>query len=261
MVEKFKTAENGAVYIYAPCNDPFTFAVLEAFSSYEKALAHAQLDLDACDHSEICIRKLFLDANYGESPAFITASFKCNGELINFDYNASEALLCAWFPDIASENLESILNWAFYIDIPVPFKRGDLLTYASPESSSREVFVLDYLYKDLPNFQEKIKKGTHFDGTDLVAWAYFIEPSGMLYCETAHAHDTFEYYHGPLSGAAQGLHYVRLYLTQEIDLPAFLALQSKTLAEHLLNSELTANGNPFYRFEELLAENGRPLAP
>jgi hypothetical protein len=141
----------------------------------------------------------------------------------------------------------------FFIDIPSPFKRGDLLTYSG--TGKTDVFVLDSFNRDDPERLARYLRGEAADGTDLTGWGFFVDDVGALYGDHACDYDSFEYYKGRMEGKDRLLHYVSLYMTGEIRLPELLNMQCRIVAEHLLSEHFNINSHGCCIPEQLLAEN------
>ena len=142
----------------------------------------------------------------------------------------------------------------FYVDIPLPFKRGDILISSTNKVNSN-IFVLESLDSDTPNEIERTLKRTGCDNYMTEGWGFFVDDCGVLYGDHIHQNDNYEYYNGKLEGNNQFLHYVSLYLREEIQLPALLNMQLRIVAEHLLNNHFLINSHGRYIPEDELVEN------
>ncbi|MCL2192652.1 MAG: hypothetical protein FWB78_04560 [Treponema sp.] len=146
----------------------------------------------------------------------------------------------------------------FYMDIPTPFKHGDILTCGAGRTrlyGKSPAFVLDFLVRDNPKLLDRALRGEMFDGSDLTSWGFYVDDSGTLYGDHFHNHDDLEYYRGKVEGKDRLLHYVGLYLKKEITLPVLLTMQCRLMLEHQLDKDLRLSwhGRPIP--EHLLAEN------
>ena len=107
----------------------------------------------------------------------------------------------------------------------LPFKRGDILTIpANNERNNEYVFVLDSLPHDNPKLYAKMISGETGDGGQ-EAWGLFADDKGLLYGDHTGQLDSCEYYRGKLNGNKSILHYVSLFIQNEIGLPELLAMQ------------------------------------
>jgi len=140
-----------------------------------------------------------------------------------------------------------------YIDIPTPFKRGDILKSLKPMKKNQEIFVLDELTLacNRPDLYERAMQGIWFDE----GWCYFVDDVGVLYGDHIYEHYFFEYYNGKLENNLRLLHYVNLYLKDEIQLPALLNVQCRIVAEYMLNEHFLINAHGRSIPEDNLVEN------
>jgi hypothetical protein len=100
----------------------------------------------------------------------------------------------------------------------------------------REIFVAESFSRDDERLHAMhLRRG---DSSDMLAWGLMVSEAGALYGDHVFAPDSFEYYHGKLEGNARLLHYVSLYMKDEIGLPELLTMQSRILMENLLKNEL-----------------------
>jgi hypothetical protein len=143
-----------------------------------------------------------------------------------------------------------------YIDIPVPFKRGDILTITSYPAPMDDdpVFVLDSHIRDNKELHMRLLNGDG-DGTDMIGWGFFVSDIGVLYGDHTGNYDCFEYCNEVLNDKERLLHYVSLYLKDEIKLPELLTMQCKIMLEHQLNNGLRIDTHGCYIPENLLAGN------
>ena len=145
-------------------------------------------------------------------------------------------------------------NWCF-VDIPVPFKRGDILvlSYIGEDTLPDERFVLDKLDRDN---EEQFLKNINSKNYISEAWGLFVNEVGALYGD--HVGDGYEncvYYKGKLEGKDRLLHYVSLFVRGEIGLPELLNMQCRVVAEHLLTNNFHIDPHGCYIPEYLLTEN------
>lgn len=214
---QFQESETGVVYQHSESDD--------VFSAYENALADVRDNWIGNENSEITIKRRMLDGS-----KYIGATFDCDGQLLALDTNYG-----------ADNDLgTSVLCDLFFIDIPAPFERGDILVVKNRNCKEHQVFVLSSPIWKNQELLEKAKRGTHCDGTDLVAWGYFVSDSGVLYGDHAYDYDHFEYYRGKLEGNDRLLHYVSLFMQDEIDLPALLNMQCRIVAENRLKNDISS---------------------
>ena len=136
--------------------------------------------------------------------------------------------------------IEFIFLDNFYIDTPIPFKRGDILIARSNSLENDDIFVLKVTDHDYPERRARRLRYEVSDGTDLEAWGYVVNDNGLLYGEHIIFYDNFEYYRGELQGNQRLLKYISLFMqdSDELDLPALLTLQCRIMLENLLDDDL-----------------------
>ena len=96
------------------------------------------------------------------------------------------------------------------LNIPTPFKKGDLLTAPSRTIFNAEVdveggktvFVLEWLCNWNEKFQKILDKGNH-DSSDMNGCGYYINKYGDVYYDHIFDYDRFEYFDGELKGNAR----------------------------------------------------------
>jgi hypothetical protein len=234
----FKKPEQGAVYKYKNwLNDEYVRSS-SVFSCVEQTF----LDIKDSDDRENA-SKLVVEKEYIDKKGKIEAHMDYDGNL--YKISIEDIAPDKWFPDIDFDVLINDMAGRFYIDIPTPFKRGDILTMRHSlflRIPQGFVFTLDYLYRDDQEFLARCYKGTTGDGTDLVGWCYFVDEDGLLYDNHAHDHDCFEYYRGKLEGKERLLQYISWYLKDEISLSALLTAQCRIMSQHKLDNGLSFRG-------------------
>jgi hypothetical protein len=241
----FKTPETGAVYTYKAWRDrQEDYRDSEdVFPNYEKAAAHAHDSWERDEVSEIKYKKIYLD--YGRSIE------------VDSDYDGNPYSIYHYGPDW-TDVLPDALGMAmfddlFFVDIPMPFKRGDILVFRDYPRKNDHVFVLDSLVQDDKELYQRRLEGKMSDGTDLMGWGFFVSDEGGLYDDHAGMQDYYNYYQGKLKGNQRLLHYVSLFLKEEIGLTELLNMQCRLTAEHQLANNFGVWGGEIP--ENLLAEN------
>jgi hypothetical protein len=161
------------------------------------------------------------------------------------------------FPEIDDDIRVLDLAHLFYVDIPTPFKRGDILYFRNQygEEEGIDAFVLDSLSSDDPKLHERYLRGEIGDGSDLMGNGYFVNDSGFIYWDHAGVCDYFEYYTDRLEGKERILHYVSLFIKDKIGIPELLTMQSRIFMEHHLDNDLLIVSHGCYISENLRAEN------
>ena len=179
------------------------------YSSYEDAI-FASRDIENKDKDQdqnICIKKIIFETE--DEWMTISAELDCDRNIVSwhhyFFYNSktNEKLL----PYYEEGKISDFLYDSFtYVEIPTPFKRGDILT-----SRHADVFVLDSYDGDEP---ETLARGLSKGGPynyETEGWGYFVNDNGCLYGDHACQIDFYEYYRGKLEGNNRLLHYVSLF--------------------------------------------------
>ena len=133
----------------------------------------------------------------------------------------------------------------FCLNLPVPFKRGDLLvsTSYSPfyEGSfldmQRFPFVLENLITWRENFQELLDKG-NYDSSDMEGTGYFITEDGKLCYDNVFDYDSWEYFEGELKGSEKLLKGVSNLIKDQIGIELFLQGYEYIKAENNLSLDI-----------------------
>ena len=254
----FKKQEQDAVYMhkvywYKECRYSD-----EVFRTYEMALSDAQNSWDLTEASEIIIKKYYFD-DEGIGKGGLEAWLDYDGIIYDISPYGSEAAHQMWFPNLASYKWERTALFAdvFYVDIPVPFKRGDILTYSTDirTTKGKDIFILDWLVSFEPERHAKYLSGEFGDGSDIIGWGLYVGENGILYGDHTGSYDHFEYYRGELEGKEQLLHYVNLFINDEIQLPELLTMHCRIALELKLKEELRIDTHGCYISERHLAEN------
>lgn len=118
------------------------------------------------------------------------------------------------------------------LNIPTPFKKGDLLmaNNASPFSNGKILsydkfpIILEYLFTWNEDFQGRLKKG-NFDSSDMEGTTYLIsEYTGELYWDNVFDYDSWEYCEEKLQGYERILKAVNQLMQEEIEIDLFLEM-------------------------------------
>ena len=231
-VAVFKKPETNAVYTYKVWwNKEYSYSE-SVFLTLEEAIINAQEHWEREECTELIMMKMYAgDKGTIESRCDYDGNIRdisCSGDCLDLfdDINFSE------FIDFG-EN--------FYIDVPTPFKHGDILKYADErENKDKTVFVLKSLSYDDERLFKLYQSGEFGDGSDLMCWGYFVGGNGFLYGDHVMYHDGLEYYRGELQGKQRLLKYVSLYMKESdhLDLPSLLTLQCRIMLENLLDEDL-----------------------
>ena len=125
------------------------------------------------------------------------------------------------------------------LNIPTPFKKGDLLiaTSQTPFAEGyvlnyhRFPFVLEWLCTWRENFQKILDAGNH-DSSDMQGPGYIITENNELICDNVFDYDNWEYFEGELKGIDRLLKAVSSLLKEEIDITLFISAYEKIKQEH-----------------------------
>ena len=168
-------------------------------------------------------------------------------EYIEYDKRSHEQ------PDMP-EPLEDFYWDMCYVRIPVPFKRGDILVSSHIDENEQDeyCFVLDSFDQDN---EERLSKWINSKNYTSEAWGLFVDDVGALYGDHVSSYENCVYYGGKLKGKDRLLHYVSLFIQDEIGLPELLTMQCRVIAEHLLTNNFHIASHGCYIPEYLLAEN------
>ncbi len=283
IIEQFKTPGNGAIYTYGPhtWGTPF-------FTTFEKALADLNEtwlkrdDLDKYFENKVAnelidgwtqsgmpyvrYAKTIPDADKYS----ITGVFDCDGNPYQVWSWVDDDIRDELFPGVTF-NMPMELNFAdrFFIDIPIPFKRGDLLTCAGQTAKSNlimncanqstprqysNVFVLGSFMSENPERLEKCLRGEFADGVEMIGNGMFVDTGGHLFGTEAGSYDCFEYFKGKLEGPDRLLHYVHLFMNDKISLPALLGMERRIIAEESARTNINTSGHGCYLPDQLVYE-------
>jgi len=145
-----------------------------------------------------------------------------------------EAIGCEEYSANIESDMSKLAKWlrSCYVDIPTPFKRGDIL-----KIGNNTVFVLNSLARDDDEFLEEALRGERADGSDLTGWGYFTDDKGLVYGDHVGGHDCFEYYHGKLAEKDCMLHYLNLFFNDEIGVAALLTTQCRAVLKSYLSND------------------------
>ena len=227
ILDTFLTPEPGAVYqtmfYYKTRRNP---SGGELFTTFDNALSDAVNAINDDDKysSHCCIYKKFPDSEY-----YINARVH-SGKIIRLcDYG-----IVARVPRGRDDELELLESCC--VDIPVPFKQGDLLEISDELQggfvSSPVVCVLQSLPKDNPKIAaDLLSMG---DISDMHA-GFFYEDEGVVACESGLFYPDLQYCRKELDGETRILKYMSLYLQDKICLCTLLKIQKLLLAEKLID--------------------------
>lgn len=206
------------------------------FTDFDLAFSYIKNHYECEEAHTIQVKKFFLN-DADNKKGGIQACLDYDGSLISIDIYASEELREKWFSDVAY-GASLIFSDDFYVIIPTPFKRGDILTIKNYFMGKEPIiFVLNSIDYDDPKANEK-RLRYEGDSTDMTAGGYFMGGDGILTQELIIPYSDCEYYRGKLEGENRLLQYISWYLRDEIALPALLIMCSRIMLEHHIDTAL-----------------------
>ena len=143
------------------------------------------------------------------------------------------------FADYNVENKKSILvdlsesNNNFldidniFLNIPTPFKKGDILLSNSPAMKSwgdnKDIFVLDWLCTWRKNLSMHLADG-NYDSSDMIGYGYYLinEDTTEFVRDHKWNYDSFEYYDGELTGRNRIIKDISSFIKEKIELELFV---------------------------------------
>ena len=235
IIDTFKSETDNAIYnisIWYKGSDDW-FDCEFPYSTLSKALSviKAENEISTLKIQKWMITKCPLDIDMS----------KCN-ELMCVETNSNGEILRRLCGGSLSDN-ELDLNDSFegmWIEIPTPFKEGDIVFGSSPYSIggkfNREPFVLDSICCwDVP---EKRLKSLREDAdvSDMIAYGYWIDKDGCIYNECMHSYQELEHYRGELTGEQRILTAISNHIKDKIDYGLLLNSYDAIRSERLLGS-------------------------
>ena len=234
MLAIFKTPEQGTVYRYHVWQDDEWYSG-SVFPNFETAFADMRESCERSKASKFAIGKMLVGGG-----AEICVDLDYDGTPYEFSVSGVKAF------DIWACNMEFdfAMQWEglFHIDIPTPFKRGDILTYGRCGSKAA-------CYKEREFVLERMPHGVD----ENYAWGYFVCDDGLLSEDHMYDYDSFEYYRGKLEGNQRLLQYVSWYLKDEIALTPLLLMQCRIMLQHQFENGLYISDWAFQE-EHMIAE-------
>ena len=122
----------------------------------------------------------------------------------------------------------------FFLNLPTPFKRGDLLRYKFYNDT---IFCLDKMVTWNENLTEKLTKGK-YDDTDMIGNGYFIVDGNLVY-DTFYDFDNWEYFDGDLKGMQRFLIGVSNFIKNKIGLDLLIQTYNTMKLEHIYLNKTT----------------------
>ncbi len=129
--------------------------------------------------------------------------------------------------DILENNNNYLDIDSIFLNLPTPFKKGDILVSKSRSvfnyGDYDDIFVLDYLCTWDDGIEESLSKG-NYDSWDMIGYGYYLydEDSTDFVRDNKWNYDCFEYYDGELTGNNRILKDISSFLKGEIELELFV---------------------------------------
>ncbi len=113
-----------------------------------------------------------------------------------------------------------------FVNIPTPFKKGDILISQSPSmrnyGDNEEIFVLEYLRNWDQDIKESLARG-NYDLTDMTGRGYYLyDDNAQFVLDDKWDYDSFEYYDGKLEGRNRILKAISSFLKEDISFELFI---------------------------------------
>ena len=146
-------------------------------------------------------------------------------EKIFADYNVKNKK--AILVDIVESNKGFFDIDQIFLNIPTPFKKGDILISNSPTMKSygdnNDIFVLEYLCTWRKNLSSYLADG-NYDSSDMIGYGYYFINDDTTEFVRDHKwnYDSFEYYDGELTGRNRILKNISSFIKGKIDLELFV---------------------------------------
>lgn len=116
----------------------------------------------------------------------------------------------------------------FYLRFPVPFKKGDLVCFATDR------YKLPYVYDEICYENQKIED-KYLDCFDMCAWCYSIHEKGYIEREHYNNYMNVEYYNGTVKQRFKRLKAISSYLKGKIPLDLLLNVNTTTFIQNQID--------------------------
>lgn len=129
--------------------------------------------------------------------------------------------------DIVESNKRFLDIDQIFLNIPTPFKKGDILIANSSTMKSygenNDIFVLDYLCTWRERLAELLVDG-NYDSSDMIGYGYYFvnEDTTEFVRDHKWDYDSFEYYDEELTGRYRILKDISSFIKEKIDLELFV---------------------------------------
>lgn len=222
--------EAGTVYSYRAWWQGEYKQSESVYTTYEKVWTAVREEWERDETFPIVVSKIFPNDR-----GRIDVYANYDGDLYSIDIFYDAPTRLQWYPQLHSaESWAALMDsrtlfHSQYIDIPAPFQRGDILTIAQNQFYREDapLLLLDRLDCDDPVMLARhLAQG---DDSDRVAWGFSVDGNGRLYHNHIVHYDQLVYFAGRPEGANALLHYISLYMKEQIHLPELLAAYHQIL--------------------------------
>jgi hypothetical protein len=222
MLEQFMKTEQDTVYMFN--NEE------NLFSDYKKTLEGA-LDYYKDENNQTArIYKRYINSKKRGASVGIRVAHSV--EIMDID-------------GCGGNDIESLLD--IYIDVPVPFKKGNLVEITNyKDSISGDVFIIQNICRD--DTERNARNLYRSDLIDMTAGIYY-ECNDEINCEVMHFYPDLQYCKRELEGEQRILKYISLYIQEKICLCTLLKIQKYLYFEK--NARETASNGLKYDLEQI----------
>ena len=214
-----------------------------AYTLTEEEAAKMILNKDNLEQYEISAISIY--KGYIDSEKYLVAEVSQSGGIMSVQ---QEGVI------IDAGDVELHLLDSCYIDIPVPFKEGDLVEvggrghlFGRSSSPYGGVYVLKSICRD--DSERNAKSLMRSDLMDMTAEVYY-EENGSVECEVIHFYPDLRYCKRELECEKRILKYVSLYMQEKLCLCSLLKIQNYLLLDEK-RSELRSSFNLKYDLGQL----------
>ena len=120
-----------------------------------------------------------------------------------------------------------------WIEIPTPFKKGDILIWTPPPSvASHGYYRNPFVLTGICCWDISEKRRRTADASDMIAWGHLIDEDGNVFNECMHNYQDLEYYRGELYGVQRILTALSNYEKDEIGIVLLMRAYEIIRNEH-----------------------------
>lgn len=230
-LKDFMESKPGAVYQVKlnHKNDQYDSYERQVFSTYDKAHEYLlnmkkqseKSDVQYSDPKGEVTGMVIIKSLIDSGDTVFYAKLSILGEIINLD-NYSKNM---W-----NKNPTGLLDC--YINIPAPFKKGDLVETEDYGGYMGNLFVLQTLSCDSEHHEKRLM---YNDTSDMIAYVHYLN-DGEVHCDHIHFYPNLRYCRRELKGDERIMKFVSLYIQEKICLCELLGIQKFLLADKLRES-------------------------